>query len=66
MYVYEHVNGTYHYIKDFVVRSIGSKTYFKSKFVKHYWHFNSKEEAEKFVKQRQEETERIDKGEFWA
>jgi hypothetical protein len=63
MYVYEHVNGTYHYKTDSIVRSAGTVEYFNSPFVKHYWHFNSKEEAEKFVKQRQEKTE---KREFWA
>ena len=65
MYVYEHVNGSYHYVKDIIVRSSGA-TYFDSNFVKNYWHFSTEEEAKKFVKKRQEETDRIQSGEFWV
>jgi hypothetical protein len=52
MYVYLHTNGTYHYKPDIAVNLIGSNQYFNSPFIKQYWHFNSKEEAEKFVEKQ--------------
>jgi len=52
MYVYEHVNGTFHLKPDFVVRTMGAIEYFDSDFVKAYWHFLTNDEANKFVKER--------------
>ena len=52
MYVYEHINGTYHFKPDVVVRTMGAPTYFDSDFVKEYWHFVSNDKANKFVEDR--------------
>ena len=52
MYVYEHINGTYHFKPDFIVRSAGTVQYFNSPYVKEYWHFTTKEKAEEFVEER--------------
>lgn len=52
MYVYEHVNGTFHFTPDITVRPIGAITYFKSDFVKEYWHFVTDDEAKKFVEDK--------------
>lgn len=52
MYVYEHENGTYHFIPDITVRALGAITYFDSDYVKEYWHFVTDDEARKFVKKR--------------
>lgn len=52
MYVYEHVNGMFHFKPDVVVRPIGAITYFDSPNVKEYWHFVSDDEAKKFVEEK--------------
>ncbi len=58
MYVYKHINGEYIFKPDVIVRTMGAIEYFKSDFVKAYWHFVTDDEAEKFVEDRKnEETE---------
>ena len=52
MYVYEHINGTYHFKPDMAVRSLGEKMYFDSSFVKEWWHFITDDQAKEFVEER--------------
>ena len=54
MYVYKHTNGKYIKKTDWAVNSIGTWDYFDSPFVAKWWHFDTEEEADNFIKNQME------------